>query len=117
MKHPVIAGLLLFLFFCTLLLSGCTNTPSDENETKNPTDEKFYDSRLIGQWENPNTRTILDFATDGTYYITEAEMETWYTLPGGILNMYGTNYTYALSENDTVLRITEPGFTRIWYRV
>ncbi len=116
MKHPVIAALILFLFLCTIF-SGCTSPPSEKNETQDLTNEKFYDSRLIGQWQNPHTKEILDFATDGTYYITEAEMETWYTLPGGILNMYGTNYTYALTENNTKLSITEPGYTRDWYRL
>jgi|GEM_PF-3162178 hypothetical protein len=116
MKRFEVATLFLFIILCGIL-SGCTNTPSEKNETDNQTPEKTYDSRLIGQWRNPRTLEILDFQANGIYSITEAEMEEWYTLPGGKLNMFGTMYTYSLSENDTVLSITEPGYTRTWNRL
>jgi len=116
MKRFDVAALFLLIILCGTL-SGCTNAPSEKNETDNQTPEKTYDSRLIGLWRNPRTLEILDFQADGIYSITEAEMEDWYTQPGGILWMYGTRYTYTLSENNTVLSITEPGYTRTWNRI
>jgi hypothetical protein len=106
------------IFFLFLLLSGifcgCTTTPSDKNQTS---DQKTYDSRLIGQWLNPRTREVLSFRADGVYTLSEAETETWYTQAGGKLWMFGTEYTYSFSENNTILSITEPGFTRNYERI
>jgi hypothetical protein len=116
MKRIEVAALFLF-FLLGSILCGCTSTPPKDNETNGPTDGKFYDSRLIGLWKNPRTMEILEFGADGIYSISEAEMENWYTLPGGILWMYGTNYTYSFSQNNTVLSITEPGYTRTWNRI
>jgi len=117
MKRFEVAVLFLFVIFCGIL-SGCTSTPTDKNQTDDQTPEKTYDSLLIGQWRNPRTLEILYFGSDGIYSITEAEdAEEWYTQSGGKLWMYGTMYTYALSENNTVLSITEPGYTQTWQRI
>jgi hypothetical protein len=106
-------------FFLSLsgVLSGCTSNPSENNQTDDQTPQKTYDSLLIGQWRNPRTLEILDFTPDGIYSITEAEMEEWYTQPGGILWMYGTQYTYSFGENNTMLYITEPGYTRTFQKI
>lgn len=116
MKRVEVVVLFLFLIF-GVVLSGCTSTPPKDNETDGGTNEKTYDSRLIGLWRNPRTLEILEFMSDGIYSITEAEMEEWYTQPGGILWMYGTQYSYSLSENDTILSITEPGYTRTFQKI
>ncbi len=116
MKHIKVAALF-FFFILSGILSGCTNTPSEKNETDDHLNEKTYDPLLPGQWKNPGTLEILEFKADGTYTLSEAEEATWYTESGGRLWMFGTPYTYALSENDTVLSITEQGFTRIYQRI
>jgi hypothetical protein len=94
-----------------------TRESRENNETEDNLNEKTYDGLLIGQWKNPHTLEILEFKTDGTYTLSEAEEATWYTASGGRLWMFGTPYTYALSENNTVLSITEQGFTRVYQRV
>ncbi len=116
MKRIEVAVLFLF-FLLGSILSGCNSTPPKDNETDGQTDEKFYDSRLIGLWKNPRTMEILEFGADGIYSISEAETEDWYTQPGGILWMYGKNYTYSFSQNETVLSITELGYTQTWNRI
>jgi hypothetical protein len=116
MKRFEVAVLFLFFILCGVL-SGCTSTTPDNNQTDGQTPEKTYDPLLIGLWRNPRTLEILEFGADGIYSITEAEMEEWYTQPGGKLWMYGTEYTYSLSENNTVLSITEPGYTRTFKRI
>jgi hypothetical protein len=116
MKRFEVAALF-FLFILSAILSGCTSTPSENNQTDGQTPEKTYDSLLIGPWRNPRTLEILEFNADGTYTITEAEMADWYTQPGGILWMYGTQFTYSFSENNTVLSISEPGYTRTFHRI
>jgi hypothetical protein len=121
MKRAEVVVLFLFIFLGSVL-SGCTNTPPKDNETDGGTNGKFYDSQLIGLWRNPRTLEVLEFRPDGIYSITEAEMEEWYTQPGGILWMYGTQYTYSFSENNTVLGITEvingePGYTRTFQKI
>jgi hypothetical protein len=100
--------ILILLFFLGILVTGCTQTP--------PEDEK-YDSRLIGDWLNNRTKEVLTFENNGIYSITEAEMANWSTAEGGKLWMYGTLYSYALSENNTILRITGDGYTRIYKKI
>jgi hypothetical protein len=116
MKRFEVAALF-FLFVLSAILSGCTSTPPKNNQTDDQTNVHTYDSLLIGLWRNPRTLEILEFMSDGTYSITEAEEADWYTQPGGILWMYGTQYTYSFSENNTVLSISEPGFTRTFQRI
>ena len=115
MKRFEVAVVFLFFISCGIL-SGCTSTP-ENTQTDDQTNNQTFDSRLIGQWRNPRTQEILEFKADGTYTITEAEMANWSTAPGGKLWMFGTPYTYTLSENNTLLSITEPGFTRTYNRI
>lgn len=107
MKQSKVAVFFLFFFF-GLLLCGCLGTP--------PEDEA-QDSRLIGQWRNTRTSEILEFFADGTYTITEKEMANWSTEAGGKLWMYGTLCAYSLSENETMLSITESEYTRTYQRI
>ena len=116
MKRFEVAALF-FLFILSAILSGCTSTPSENNQTDDQTNDHTYDSLLIGQWRNPRTLEILEFNVDGTYTITEAEEADWSTASGGRLWMYGTAYTYALLENDTILTITEDVYTRTFHRL
>jgi len=107
MKRFDVVVLVLFFFLCCIL-SGCTNTPPEDQS---------HDSRLIGEWRNERTLEVLQFNTDGTYTITEAEEADWSTASGGRLWMYGTAYTYALLENNTILTITEDTYTRTYHRL
>jgi hypothetical protein len=107
MKRFDVVVLVLFFILCCIL-SGCTTTPP---EVEN------HDSRLIGEWRNERTLEVLAFNADGTYTITEAELANWSTAPGGKLWMYGTAYTYALLENNTILTITEDIYTRTYHRL
>jgi len=107
MKRFYVVVLFLFFFLCCIL-SGCTNAPPEV---------LGHDSRLIGEWKNERTLEVLEFNTDGTYTVTEAEMADWSTASGGKLWMYGTAYTYALLENDTILTITEDIYTRTYHRL
>lgn len=111
MKRFEVAALF-FFFVLSGILSGCTSTPPD-----NHTDGTTLDSLLIGEWRNPRTLEILVFMEDGTYTISEGEYANWSTGSGGILWMYGTQYTYSLSENNTILSITEPGYTRTFEKI
>jgi hypothetical protein len=103
-----VAILFLFLILSTLL-SGCNSKSPEENQNT--------DSRFIGQWKNQRTSEILEFKDDGTYTITEKEEADWYTEPGGTIWMDGTAYSYSFSENDTVLSLTESGYTRIYQKL
>jgi hypothetical protein len=103
------AIILILFFFLGCILGGCTSTTPPTVET--------HDSRLIGNWQETHTKEILSFRADGTYTITEAELANWSTAPGGKLWMYGTLYTYALLENNTVLNISEDSYTRTYHRV
>lgn len=107
MKQSICVVLFLFFFF-VCILSGCTDTSSESHP---------YDSRLIGQWKNEKSLEVLEFFPDGTYFITEAEMEDWYTEPGGRLWMYGTLYSYTLSENNMMLNITGDGYSWILRKI
>jgi hypothetical protein len=108
MKRFEVAALF-FFFILSGVLSGCTSPPPGEDTT--------HDSLLIGQWRNPRTLEILVFSADGTYTITEGEYANWSTEPGGVLWMFGTQYTYSFSENNTVLSISEPGYTRTFQKI
>ena len=107
MKQSNIVVLSLF-FFLGCFLSGCTDTLPESHP---------YDSRLIGQWRNERSLEVLEFYPDGTYFISEAEMEEWLTEPGGRLWMYGTLYSYTLSANNTVLNITGDEHTRTFRKI
>jgi hypothetical protein len=106
MKNSQVAVLFLFLVFGSLL-SGCNSTSPEENT----------DSRFIGQWKNQRTSEILEFKDDGTYTITEKEEADWYTEPGSKIWMDGTTYSYTFSENDSILSLTESGYTRTYQKL
>lgn len=98
------------VFFCvTGFLSGCTETPEEI---------RGLESRLVGEWQNQEmSYEILTFYNDGTYNVTEGETANWSTAAGGKLWMYGLLYSYALSENNTVLTITQDSFTRAYRKL
>ena len=108
MKKFSILVLILF-FMVTGYLTGCTETPEENHG---------LDSRLIGEWQNQEMPSdILTFYSDGTYNVAEGETANWSTAAGGKLWMYGTFYSYALLENDTILTLTQESFTRTYRRI
>jgi hypothetical protein len=102
--------LILVLFFIiTIYLSGCTETPEETHG---------LDMRLVGEWQNQKISSdILTFYGDGTYTVAEGEMANWSTASGGKLWMYGTLYAYAISENGTILTLTQESFTKTYRRL
>ena len=106
MKRYDIFVIILFFFFCSLI-TGCINNSTDNHGD----DEDGHDSRLIGEWRNQESLEILEFRADGMYTITEAEMANWSTEPDGKLWMYGSLYSYTLSDNNTVLNIVGQGYS------
>jgi len=102
------AFVLVLFFFLSGFLSGCTETPPEV---------PGHDSRLIGEWRSEPSGEALIFRNDGTYTISEGETANWSTSSGGKLWMFGTQYSYALLENDTILTITQSGYTRTYRRL
>jgi hypothetical protein len=102
------ALVLVLFFFLGGILSGCTTTPPEV---------QGHDSRLIGEWRADRTMEVLIFNNDGTYTISEGETANWSTASGGKLWMFGTLYSYALLENNTVLTITQSEYTRTYRRL
>ena len=102
--------LLLVVFFgVASFLSGCTETPEEIHGR---------DTRLVGEWQNQGMYSeILTFYSDGTYNVEEGETANWSTAAGGRLWMNGVLRSYALSENDTVLNITQEGYTQTYRKV
>ena len=100
----------LVVFFCvTGFLSGCTETPEEIHG---------LDSELVGEWQDQNiSYEILTFYSNGRYNVAEGETANWSTAAGGKLWMNEMLYSYALSENNTVLSITQEGYTRTYRKV
>lgn len=100
----------LIVFFCVIcFLSGCTETPEVA---------PGLDPQLVGEWKNQGMyHEILTFYQNGAYTIEEGETANWSTAAGGTLWMNGVLRSYALSENNTVLHITQEGDTQTYRKI
>jgi len=91
--------------FLTLCLSGCSST------------EEVKDL-LIGSWQRVDSSDILTFRNDGNYTVDpDGEMASWRIISSDKIEMFGITYSFELSKDNTILKISNDEFTWTYKRI